>query len=241
MGDKFLNISIDDLSDSFSEISDCIKKYYPIGLTREDENYFSYSGIAVLNEIIKKNSTKGYYEKEWNNGLLEKLKLDFHDISGTTAGLVPNFSGMIRLKNNFESRTELHFYKSLIGNYFTIEVLENIHLKEISHPVFGKRKTWAIENIIVSPVGEYEEVFLKVYQSIVEKYKGAKFLPYIFDLYKINNLDVPYKSSNEEVTIAGAFFQKFSSYENSITVIGDINYEIDRLKKDGDNHNLDFK
>ena len=30
MGDKFLNISIDDLSDSFSEISDCIKKYYPI-------------------------------------------------------------------------------------------------------------------------------------------------------------------------------------------------------------------
>lgn len=233
MNDKFLNISIDDLSNSFSEISDCIKKYYPIGITREDENYFSYSGIVALNEIIKKND-----EKEWNNSLLEKLKLDFHDISETTAGLVPNFSGVIRLNNTSESRTELHFYKSLIGNYFTIEVLENMHIKEISHPVFGKRKTWAIENIIVSPVGEYEEIFLKVYQSIVGKYKGVKFLPYIFDLYKINNLVLPYKSNNEVVTIAGAFFQKFSSYEKSITIIGDINYQIDRLKKDGDNGQL---
>lgn len=44
-----------------------------------------------------------------------------------------------------------------------------------------------------------------------------------FDLYKVNNLDVAYKSNNEEVTIAGAFFQKFSSYEESITIIGDIN------------------
>lgn len=112
----------------------------------------------------------------------------------------------------------MHFYKSLTGNYFTIEILENIHPKEILHPVFGKRKTWAIENIIVSPVGEYEEVFLKVYESIIKKYKGVKFLPYIFDLYKVNNLNVPYKSNNEEVTIAGAFFQKFSSYEESITI-----------------------
>ncbi|WP_433777758.1 hypothetical protein [Flavobacterium anhuiense] len=241
MNKKFVNINIEDLSENFSEISNCIKKYYPIGLTREDENYFSYSGIVALNEIINKYSEEDYYEKEWNRGFLEKLKLDFHDIAGTTAGLVPNFSGVIRLKNTLESRTELHFYKSLIGNYFTIEVLENIHLKEISHPVFGKRKTWAIENIIVSPVGEYEEVFLKVYQLITKKYKGVKFLPYVFDLYRITNLDVPYKSNNEEVTIAGAFFQKFSSYDKSITIIGDINYEIDRLKKDSDNNQNDCK
>ncbi len=134
------------------------------------------------------------------------------------------------LKNTLESRTELHFYKSLIGNYFTIEVLENIHQKEISHPIFGKRKIWAIENIIVSPIGEYEEVFLKVYQAIIEKYKEVKFIPYFFDLYKVNNLDVPYKSNGEEVTIAGAFFQKYSSYNNSINIVGDIKYEIDKLK-----------
>lgn len=169
------------------------------------------------------------------------MKLDFHDISGSTAGLVPNFSGVIRLKNTIESRTELHFYKSLIGNYFTIEILENIHLKEISHPVFGKRKSWAIENIIVSPVGEYEEVFLKVYQSITTKYKGVKFLPYVFDLYRITNLDVPYKSNSEQVTIDGAFFQKFSSYDKSIAIVGNIAYEIDRLKKDSDNAQNDGK
>ncbi|QOG04817.1 hypothetical protein [Flavobacterium sp. MDT1-60] len=235
MNNKFVNINIDDLSHNFSEISDCIKKYYPIGLTSEDENYFSYSGIVALNKIIKKNSIVDYYEKEWNIGFLEKLKSNFPDVYGTTAGLVPNFSGVVRLKNTLESKTELHFYKSLIGNYFTIEVLENIHSKEISHPLFGKRKIWAIENIIVSPVGDYEEVFLKVYQSIVDKYKGVKFLPYIFDLYKVNDLYVPYNSNNKEVTIAGAFFQKFSSYDESITIIGDINYHINRLKKDGDN------
>ncbi len=124
MRNKFVNITIDNLSDNFSEISDCIKKYYPIGLTKEDENYFSYSGIVALNKIIKKNSKKNYYEKEWDIGFLEKLKLklNFQDIFGTTAGLVPNFSGVVRLKNTLESRTELHFYKSLIGNYFTIEV-----------------------------------------------------------------------------------------------------------------------
>lgn len=226
---KFVNINIGDLSDNFSEISDCIKKYYPIGLTREDKKYFSYSGIVALNEIIKK---KKYYEKEWNVGLLEELKIDFYDTVETAAGSVPNFSGVIRLKNTLESRTELHFYKSLIGNFFTIEVLENIHLKEIVHPVFGKRKIWAIDRIIVSPVGEYKEIFLKVYQSIVEKYTGVKFLPYVLDLYKINNLDIPYKSNNEHATVAGAFFQKFSSYDESITIVGDIYYEIDQLKKD---------
>ncbi len=62
-----------------------------------------------------------------------------------------------------------------------------------------------------------------------------KFLPYIFDLYKINNLDVSYKSNNEDVTVAGAFFQKYSSYDESITIIGDINYEIDRLKTEKTN------
>ena len=233
MLNKSVKINIDDLSSNFSEISDCIKKYYPIGLTRENQNYFSYSGIIELNKIIKKNTAKDYYERIWEIGFLEKL--NFQDVLGTTAGLVPNFSGVVKLKNTSESRTELHFYKCLIGNYFTIEILDNIHLKETSHPILGKRKIWTIESIIVSPVGEYEEVFLKVYQSFVEKYKGVKFLPYVFDLYKINNLEVPYKSNTEEVTVAGAFFQKYSSYDESINIIGDINYEIDRLKKDSEN------
>lgn len=229
----FIKINIEELSDTISEIRDCIKKYYPVGLTREDENYFSYPGIIELNEIIKKNIVDDeYYKKEWDVEFIEKLKttLNFQDIRGTTAGLVPNFSGVVRLKNTLESRTELHFYKSLIGNYFTIEILENIHRKEISHPIHGKREIWIPESIIVSPVGEYADYFIKVYQSIVEKYSEAKFLPYSFDLYKINNLEVPYKSDGEGVTIAGAFFQKYSSYNNWITVVGDINYEMDKLK-----------
>lgn len=229
----FIKINIEDLSDNISEIRDCIKKYYPIGLKREDEKYSSYSGIKELNQIIQKNIVDDeYYKKEWEVGFLEKLKtkLKFQDIRVTTAGFVPNFSGVVMLKNTIESRTELHFYKSLIGNYFTIEVLENIHLKEISHPIFSKRQIWIPESIIVSPIGEYEDIFLKVYQSIVEKYNEAKFLPYCFDLYKINNLEVPYKSDTEGVTVAGAFFQKYSSYNNCITIVGDINYQTDKLK-----------
>ncbi len=233
MFEKNLKIDFDNLLPNYSEISHCIKKYYPVGLTRENKDYFDYSGIKELNAIIQKNILDDdYYKKEWEEGFINelKLKLNFQDIRGTTAGLVPNFSGAITLEKTLESRTELHFYKSLIGNYFTIEILENIHSKEISHPVFGKRKIWAIESIITSPVGEYEEVFLKVYESIIEKYKGVKFLPYVFDLYKINDLDVPYKSNNEEVTVAGTFFQKYSSYDESIIIVGDIYYEIDRLK-----------
>lgn len=240
---KKLKIDTIQIMDNFPEIYNCIKKYYPIRSTREDENYFSYSGITALNEIIQKNIAHNEcYETEWNTGFLEKLKLklDFKEICSTTAGLVPNFSGVVRLKNDLESRTELHFYKSLIGNYFTIEVLENIHLKKTLHPIFGKRKIWAIENIITSPVGEYEEIFLKVYESIVEKYKDAKFLPYIFDIYKVNDLDVPYKTNGEEVTVAGAFFQKYSSYDDSINIVGDINYEIDKLRKDGSDSQFPF-
>ncbi|MFL9830151.1 hypothetical protein ABS764_04730 [Flavobacterium sp. ST-87] len=233
MFDDFIKVNIEELSDNISEIRDCIKKYYPIGLPKEDEKYYLYSGIKELNDIIEKNIVDNeYYKKEWQVGFIEKLKtkLDFQDIRCTTAGFVPNFSGIVMLKNTIESRTELHFYKSLIGDYFTIEILENIHRKEISHPIYGKREISIPERIIVSPVGEYADNFLKVYQSIIEKYSEVKFLPYCFDLYKVNNLEVPYKSDGEEVTIAGAFFQKYSLYNNWITVVGDINYQIDKLK-----------
>lgn len=240
---KKLKIDTIQLLDKHPEIYNCINKYYPIGLTRDDENYFSYPGIKVWNEIVEKNIFQAEnHKKEWKTGFLENLKqkLDFKNVVDTTMGLVPNFSGIIELKDNLNSRTQLRFYKSLIGNYFTIEVLENIHLKEISHPIFGKRKIWAIESIITSPVGEYEEIFLKVYESIVEKYKNAKFLPYIFDLYTINDLDVPYKSNGEEITVAGAFFQKYSSYDDSINILGNINYEINKLRKDGSDTQFSF-
>ncbi len=44
MFDDFIKVNIDDLSDNISEIRDCIKKYYPIGMTRENENYFFIQG-----------------------------------------------------------------------------------------------------------------------------------------------------------------------------------------------------
>ncbi|MFC5979097.1 hypothetical protein [Flavobacterium salmonis] len=233
MFEKNLKIDFDNLLPEYPKVSHCIKKYYPIGITRENKDYFDYSGIKELNAIIEKNILDDdYYKKEWDEGFINelKLKLNFQDIRGTTAGLVPNFSGVITLEKTLESRTELHFYKSLIGNYFTIEILENIHSKEISHPIFGNRKIWAIENIVTSPVGKYKSLFERVYQLIIEKYNEAKFLPYIFDLYKVKLLDVPYKSDGEEVTIAGAFFQKYSSYNDSINIIGDIKYKLDELK-----------
>lgn len=230
MFEQILKVDIENLFINHPQIHQCIKKYYPIGLTREHKDYFDYSGIKELNTIIQKNILDDYYyKKEWEEGFINelKLKLNFQNVRGTTAGLVPNFSGAITL----ESRTELHFYKSLIGNYFTIEILENIHPKEISHPIFGNRKIWAVENIITSPIGKYKSLFETVHQFIIDKYSDAKFLPYIFDLYKVKLLDVPYKSDGEEVTIAGAFFQKYSSYNDSINIIGDIKYEIDRLKE----------
>jgi len=98
----FIKINIEDLSDNISEIRDCIKKYYPIGLKRGDEKYSSYSGIKELNQIIQKNIVDDeYYKKEWDVGFIEKLKtkLNFQDIRGTTAGCVPNFSGAVLLKN----------------------------------------------------------------------------------------------------------------------------------------------
>jgi hypothetical protein len=232
-----LKINTVQLLDNCPELYDCLNKYYPIGLTRDDENYFSYPGIKVWNEIVEKNIFQAEnHKKEWKTGFLEnfKKKLDFKNVVDTTMGLVPNFSGIIELKDNLNSRTQLRFYKSLIGNYFTIEVLENIRPKEISHPIFGKRKIWEIENIITSPVGEYETLFLKVYEAFIEKYEGIKFIPYIWDIYLLNDLDVPHTSNpGEEVSVAGAFFKKHSKYDDSINILGDIKYEINKLKKDG--------
>ncbi len=229
---KYKIITNNEFLESFPEIHYFINKHYPIGLKKDSEKYNTYSGIKKLNKKIYDNIVNSnIHDEKWINGFIDKLKskLDMDNIFSTTAGLVPNLSGVIKIKETLNNVTELHFHKSLINNYFTIEILEIDKFKEITHPILGKKMTIGISSITTSPFGEYEDLFLKVYNSINEQFNESKFIPYIFDLIRIKGLEVPYKN-DLDVTISGALFQKYSTYDNSVSLIGDINYKIDQLK-----------
>ncbi len=229
---KYEIIEREKLLKNFPEIYNQIEKYYGFDNNGKDSARL-FSDFPKLDNLIQKfivdNET---YMNFWENGFIKKLKekVSSREIFATTAGFVPNLSGVIKLNTSLSKRysTELHFYKSLINNYFSIEVLEIDNQKEINHSVLGKKNVIDVCKITVSPVGEFKSLFLDVYELLNSEFDDSKFIPFYFDLMKVKGLNtIGDKNVNE--TVSQAFFRKYSKFDETRNVIGDINYKIDKL------------
>ncbi|WP_298903184.1 hypothetical protein [uncultured Psychroserpens sp.] len=221
---KYTTITNNELLDAYPQVHYDLNYYYSIGNIESDKKALSEK---INNSIVNKT----YYKDHWENGFIAKLKshLDIQEIYPTTAGLVPNFSGVIKLREDGNFKTELHFYKSLINDYFTIEILElNTH-KKVVHPILGEKTIVGVDTITVSPIGKYKDLFHQVLKCISQEYETSKFIPYVFDTIRLEGLNLKYKQE-KNCTISSALFQKYSVYNDTIEVIGDVEFGLEILK-----------
>src|SRR5688572_29262462 len=107
---------------NFWPIFECIQKYYPVGITLNEDNekfYRSYPGFIELEKIIVDNiHNRKNLRERWTlfeKHLKSKLKVK---VEGTTYGLNPSFSASLileqRKSKGIISSKELHFAVSLL-------------------------------------------------------------------------------------------------------------------------------
>ena len=221
------------LLNNFPEIHRHIKEYYPLGIKSSSLEYKNFSGIKKLEKLINTNIVNtDYYEKFWTNGFLKKIsEITGYDASGATYGIVPNYGGKIIIKETEKYKIELQFYLSLIGNYYSVQIIK-IDKKYNSTifnniPKFGPK----IIKIIVSPKeGYYSELFSEIELLIENQFSKSKFLPYYFDTKKLNGLDVFHEYSTDLCDpISKAFFNKGINTDENVEIIGNINHKLSKL------------
>ncbi|MDR3711992.1 MAG: hypothetical protein P4L51_04190 [Puia sp.] len=192
----------------FWPVYDCIKKYYPIGIPKDDTGlYKSYSGIRSLEKIIIDNI---HDEHKFTSGweAFEKaVEYRTHKIVyGTTSGQTPCFSSFIELERraaeNLTRIREIHFFVSLTGPFYTVLGHDR------SEIVLEDDKVYATNFLAISPENEYKELFELICLSIEEKFAGYRFVPYGIYSQRIEGLDIHYTGYTGEKlnTIFNALF-----------------------------------
>ncbi len=222
-------ITLDKLRNDFPQLAGNLEYYCDLGAQGlvEDINEFWNSGGK--RGIIKKHLIDRH-DRQWEDGFMRQMRSQFKsfEIRSTTLGLAPNYSGVITLEMSEHIKTELHFNKSIVADYFTIEIIEStIEPVVLMGNLSGKHIEPKL--IIVSPTGTYEPIFKKVYAFIKNYYPNAVFLPYHFDLFEIKDYR-PFNDSETFPTVHQCLFRKFSSFNNEIKIIGNDTYKIEKVK-----------
>ena len=190
----------------FNEISTSILRFYPIGISPEDEGYFSYPGIQELDKIVVDNiSNESNYKSRWTDFTKEIGSEVQTPLIGTTYGQNPSFSALLQLEtaslDNLFRTKELHFYLSLIGPFYTILGQDNNTVK-VDEKLF--RST---NYLTVSPINEYSEVFKLVAARIESRFTGYRFVPFGICKQKIEGLHVRYHTQHKVQTVFNALFK----------------------------------
>ncbi|MEM7510485.1 MAG: hypothetical protein AAF388_06105 [Bacteroidota bacterium] len=185
-------------------IYDTIKKYYPIGISRDSEIYGEYEGMKELEEVLKeKNPKPRYYDNYWESfEQIVQQKIGF-PLESTTDTQTPSFSAFLTIESFFptvEERnvnqmaltTELHFCVSLLGPFYTVYgVRKGVYL--VKHRKRFQRQSLNANIVnIVYPCGEFETPFLELNELILDQFDGYKFVPYSIFNMEIEGLQVHY-------------------------------------------------
>jgi hypothetical protein len=216
-------------------IYDSIKRYYPIGV-RKDEGkmYFSYPGLKELENIIVENihENKNYVER-WACFTKEIENEIGKEIIGTTYGQAPSFSAyIIQEQKTFENLTrskEIHFYVSLVGPFYTVIAQDNNDVIMEGQPFLKHCRT--TNYVVVSPEAEFKDAFVFVCAKIETRFKGFRFVPFDICTQAIEGLDVRYADDN----LNAVFYALFNNHLDlsRLRVIGDNYYKSADWIKDG--------
>lgn len=212
----------------FWKIYDCIKHNYPLGIKKDETNFFySYPGIIELRQLIADKVSEGGEHEGWDDFLVELQSTIGKTITGTTYGQAPSYSGYLEIETftheNHERTKELHFSVSLLGPFYTIIGMDkntvSIEWKRFEKPTY----------LIISPENEYKEYFIFLENSIEKQFPGYKFIPYDIYSQNIDGLELYYDDRASNTVFNGIFN---SLVVSDMMTIGDQFYKYDQwLKK----------
>ena len=181
----------------FWKIYDAIKRFYPIGVKRdESQMYFSYPGLKELEDIVVANiQDDNHFINRWDNFTKDIEKEICKEIIGTTYGQAPSFSSYVLLDtaslDNLTRTKELHFFVSLVGPFYTIIGQDNNTVKLEEHKNY--RST---SYLVVSPENEFADTFELLCDKIENRFEGFRFVPYEICQQTIDGLNVHYSDEN---------------------------------------------
>lgn len=181
----------------FWKIYDAIKRFYPIGVKKDESKmYFSYPGLKELEDIIVDNiHDDNHFIERWGSFTKDIEKEIDKEIIGTTYGQAPSFSSFLLLDttsvDNLIRTKELHFFVSLIGPFYTIVGQDNNTVKLDEH------KNYRSTNyLVVSPENEFADTFKLLCDKIENRFEGFRFVPFELCQQTIDGLDVRYSDEN---------------------------------------------
>ena len=213
----------------FWVIYDSIKRFYPIGIGKDETKMFqSYPGMADLESIIVDKIHNKRQLKKWND-FTKQIETGIHKpIHGTTYGQAPCFSSYVELDNfshgNFIRTKELHFFVSLAGPFYSI-VGQDINTVRVGDNYFK-----GTNYLTISPENEYASSFIFLCDQIEKHFKDYRFVPFGICKQIIEGLYVKYDDNNRNAVFNAIFNNHI---DLNIYALGDDYYKSDDWIKDG--------
>ena len=186
----------------FGPITETIKKYYPIGLTK---GHFDYPGLKELGNIFVDNvHNQNNFKLRWGN-FENEIKVKTNKlVFGTTYGQDKCFSAYLELEkssvNTLTRYKELYFFVSLAGPFYTIVGVDRNEIE------LSGKKIHSNNFLIISPDLEYKEIFSILYESIEARFNDFRFVPFFIYSQEIEGLDPEFKQAQNIKTVFNALF-----------------------------------
>ncbi|HEY8937857.1 MAG TPA: hypothetical protein VIM65_21680 [Cyclobacteriaceae bacterium] len=183
---------------NFQEIYDTIKTFYPI---EEPDRYTtetisSFPGFIEMSRLMEENfiNQKNYRERwsKFNKHLKKSIK---KPIRSTFTLSNCSYYGEVVLEtienNDYSRSKKLHFFISILGPYFSIYGIDSSSVKL---PVQEHGQEYlqydANHAVTVSPVSEYQTLFLSLEDSIREWFPGYLFIPYEIGMSTLKGISI---------------------------------------------------
>jgi hypothetical protein len=185
-------------------IYDSIKRFYPIGIKKDEINTFlSYPGLADLETIIVDKIHDDNQFNQWSDFLKQIESAIQKPVLDTTYGQAPCLSSYIELDtfshDNFVRTKELHFFVSLVGPFYTIVGQDNNTVD------VGGNHFKGTNYLTISPENEYASSFIFLSDQIEKHFKDYRFVPFDICKQTIEGLYVRYDDNNPNAIFNAIF------------------------------------
>ncbi|HEY4876032.1 MAG TPA: hypothetical protein VIH86_10695 [Puia sp.] len=214
----------------FWEIYESIKKFYPIGISKDESQFFqSYPKFKDLESIIIENiHDESNYKSRWEDFTTEIQNTIQKPVIGTTYGQAPCFSAYLELEKNaahdMTRFKEIYFFVSLVGPYYTVIGQDRNEIR-VENKLLG-----STSYLIVSPEIEYAESFNFICNAIEKQFDKFKFIPFWVCKQTINGLDAKY--SHEHLnSIFNVLFN--NQIDLNLQTFGNDSYKSENWIKEG--------